>query len=292
MIRSCQNRVALLSLWAAVAVAGIATFNPSHARAQGVLVVGADLGANPYIINNPDGTISGFNVDLVTEVAKRMGRPGVQIIGAPFASIFAGLEAKKYEFIAAPVTLTQQRSEAMLFVEGYIATDYQFLTMKDGLKIDQLDALRGKSVAVNNGSAQEQYLESIREKYGFTISKYGSNADSFQAVLSGRNDAAISGDGNVMYAAAQNPRLAASYRVVTQNVFSWGFRKDDEANRTKVERTLECMKLDGTVSKIFQKWFGVPPAPGSPSMTVFAGIGQPGFANFISDFAPPTCGRP
>jgi hypothetical protein len=27
-------------------------------------------------------------------------------------------------------------------------------------------------------------------------------------------------------------------------------------------------------------------------MTVFAGIGQPGFANFVADFAPPTCGKP
>jgi polar amino acid transport system substrate-binding protein len=79
-----------------------------------------------------------------------------------------------------------------------------------------------------------------------------------------------------MYAAAQNPQFEASYRVPTGNVFSWAFRKDDEETRTKVERIIECMKLDGTVSEIYQKWFGNPPAPGSPSMTVNAGIGQLG----------------
>jgi polar amino acid transport system substrate-binding protein len=276
----------------AIAVAACAAhFAPEASLAAEVLIVGADAGANPYVIANPDGTITGFNVDLATEVAKRLGRPAIKIIDQQFSGIFAGLEAKKYEFIVAPVTLTQQRSEAMLFIEGFVATDFQFLTRKDGQKINSLEDLRGKSVAVNNGSAQEQYLESNREKYGFTINKYGKNADAFQAVLSGRDHAAISGDGNVMYAAAQNPQFVASMRVPTGNVFSWAFRKDDNATRVKVERIMECMKLDGTVAKTFTKWFGTAPDPASPSTTVYAGIGQPGKAGFVADYAVPDCGK-
>jgi ABC-type amino acid transport substrate-binding protein len=89
-------------------------FAPEASLAAEVLIAGADAGANPYVIANPDGTITGFNVDLATEVAKRLGRPGIKIIDQQFSGIFAGLEAKKYEFIIAPVTLTQQHSEAML----------------------------------------------------------------------------------------------------------------------------------------------------------------------------------
>ncbi|MDB5562820.1 MAG: polar amino acid transporter [Hyphomicrobiales bacterium] len=284
-----NRRIACLSSFAAAfAILGLVGGMVTASLAD-ELVVGADYGSNPYIIASPDGTVTGFNADLATEVAKRMGKSGVKIVDQQFAGIFAGLEAHKYEFIIAPVTLTQERSEAMLFIEGFVATDLQFLTRK-GKAIDGLEALSGKSIAVNNGSAQEQYLESIRAKYGFTINKYGKNADAFQAVLSGRDDAAISGDGNVMYAAAQNPQLEASYRVSTGNVFSWAFRKDDEATRTKVERIMECMKLDGTVSKVYAKWFGAPPAANSPSMTVSAGIGQPGRANFVADYKAPNCG--
>ena len=285
--RAARNTLKLVSAWFA---AGLVALFASQVHGQDTLIVGADVGANPYIIGNPDGTITGLNVDLVEEAAKRLGRSGVKVIDQQFSGIFAGLEAKKYEFIAAPVTLTQQRSEAMLFIEGFIATDLQFLTRKGGLELDTLEALSGKSVAVNNGSAQEQYLESIRDQYGFTISKYGKNADAFQAVLSGRDDAAISGDGNVMYAAAQNSQLVAAYRVKTGNVFSWAFRKDDEATRTRVERIMECMKLDGTVARVFAKWFGQPPDPGSPSMTVHAGIGQPGRGGFVAEFGNPDCG--
>ena len=154
-LRSCASMILV-----PIAALGLQLVVPSTGWTQQQLVVGADFGANPYIIASPDGTVSGFNVDLVTEVAKRMGRPGVKFVDQQFSGIFAGLDAKKYEFIAAAVTLTQQRSEAMLFIEGFVATDFQFLTRKNGPKIDSLDALKGKSIAVNNGSAQEQYLES------------------------------------------------------------------------------------------------------------------------------------
>ena len=119
------RKLKLVSAWFA---AGLVALFGSQVRGQDTLIVGADVGANPYIIGNPDGTITGLNVDLVEEAAKRLGRAGVKVIDQQFSGIFAGLEAKKYEFIAAPVTLTQQRSEAMLFIEGFIATDLQFLT--------------------------------------------------------------------------------------------------------------------------------------------------------------------
>ncbi len=284
-----QRRLLTHAIAAVAAAASIAALVGTPASAQDTnLVVGLDFTSNPYIIAAPDGTATGFNVDLVTEVARRMGRPGVELIDQQFAGIFAGLEAGKYEFIAAPVTLTQERAEAMLFIEGFVATNLQFLT-RSGEGFDSLEALRGQSVAVNNGSAQEQYLESIREEYGFTVSKYGKNADAFQAVMSGRDFAAISGDGNVLYAAAQNSQLEASYLVDTGNVFSWAFRKDDEASRTRVERIIECMKLEGVVGEIYAKWFGAPPADNSPSMTVHAGVGQPGKANFLAAYDAPAC---
>ena len=54
-------------------------------------------------------------------------------------------------------------------------------------------------------------------------------------------------------------------------------RRVDPATAAKVEAAIECMKLDGTLTKLSQKWFGVTPAPGSAAVTVHAGYGEPGF---------------
>ena len=51
------------------------------------------------------------------------------------------------------------------------------------------------------------------------------------------------------------------------------FRKSDVEYRNRVEETLECMKLDGTLAAIHEKWLGAPPEPGSAAATVFEGYG-------------------
>jgi polar amino acid transport system substrate-binding protein len=259
-------------------------------RAQtGPLVVGLDAGTNPFVIVNPDGSLTGFNIDLVTEVAKRLGRPGVQVVDQQFSGIFAGLEGKRYEFIAAPVTLTKERSSRMLFVQGYLDTNYQFLIRQDGADIATLDDLKGKTIAVNNGSAYDTWLTQNADKYGFKIERYGKTGDAYQAVLARRAEVAMSDDGNARYAAAKNRQLKPSYLIKTGAVFSWAFRKDDDATRRRVEQTLKCMKLDGTIARIFKTWFGEDPDPSSASVTVRAGYGQPGMDDFEAVYEAPKC---
>ena len=277
-----------LALMSAGVIAVGISARPAAAQG-GPLVVGVDVGANPYVIANPDGSVTGFNIDLVTEVAKRMGRPGIRHVDQQFAGIFAGLEAKRYEFIAAPVTMTQERSTRMLFLEGFLDTNYQFLAPRDAPEIKSLDDLKGKTIAVNNGSAYDTWLTQNEGKYGFKIERYGKNADAFQAVLARRADLAMSGDGNVRYAAAQNNQLKASYIIRTGAVFSWAFRRDDAETRRAVERIVECLKLDGTAAAIYKKWFGEDPEPGSATVTVYAGTGHPGMDGYEAVYQPPKC---
>ena len=43
-----------------------------------------------------------------------------------------------------------------------------------------------------------------------------------------------------------------------------------------VEEAIECMKLDGTIAALHEKWFGLKPEPGSAAVTVYPGYGVPG----------------
>jgi len=262
----------------------------SKAQAQASQsVVGVDAGANPYVIANSDGTLTGYNVDLVTIVAQKMGRSGVRFVDTPFAGIFAGLEARRYEFIAAPVTMTLERSQRMLFTEAILDSAFQFLTRRDGPNVTTPEDLRGKTVAVNNGSAYDTWLTQNEARYGFKIERYARNADAFQAVLARRAEAAMSGDGNVRYAAAQNRQFRASLVIETGAVFSWAFRRDDQDLRRQVEQIVECLKRDGTTAQIFRKWFGEDPAPTNAAVLVHPGLGQPGMDGHMPDVPAGTC---
>ena len=66
-------------------------------------------------------------------------------------------------------------------------------------------------------------------------------------------------------------------------------RNDNVALRNQLENALECMKLDGTMAKLSQKWFGVTPRPGQTIVTPVKGYGVPGFAGYVDDDHKPSC---
>ena len=106
-----------------------------------------EVGFAPFVMHKPDGTVEGFSIDLSTELAKRLGRPAFKFVEVPWANIFAGLYAKRYEYIAAPTTITQKRAEEMLFSEPYLDVGLGFITRKDR-RITSLDDMKGKKIGV------------------------------------------------------------------------------------------------------------------------------------------------
>jgi len=122
----------------------------------------------PHAMRKLDGTIEGFNVDMAMEIGKRLKRP-VNIEGTQFSGLIPGLNAKKYDWIAAPTTVTPQRAEQMLFTEGYLDTDFQFLVKKSDAEINSLDDLKGKTISVNKGSAYETWAKENMGKAGRTV---------------------------------------------------------------------------------------------------------------------------
>jgi polar amino acid transport system substrate-binding protein len=246
----------------------------------GPLLVAADVGFAPHAMARPDGSAEGFNVDLAAEIAIRLGRPGYEIVDQEFSGVFAGLSAGRFEFIIAPTTMTLERSREVLFVEGYLDTDYTFVLNRDAPDIASLDDIRGQAIAVNNGSAYDVWATNNADEYDLDVQRYGKNADAVQAVLTGRAAFNLAGGTVARWVALQNPRLKAGYTISTGSKFSAGFRHEDVAYRNQVEDALECMKVDGTMARLHEKWFGEPPIEGSAALTVTPGYGEPGMEGY------------
>jgi len=234
------------------------------------------------------GGTQGFNVDLGEELGKRLKRK-IDVEATEFSGLVPGLNSGKYDFLLAPVTVTPERAKALLFSEGYTATDYTFLGRKGTPELTSLDALKGKIVAVNKGSNYEGWARDNAEKYGFKFDVYGTNADAIQAVLSSRADYNLAGSTVVGWAAKQNPALQAGYTVKTGLVWAIPFRLNDKAGRDLVDDALKCMKLDGTLARLATKWYGYTPAEGSVERTVSPGRGVPGTDNYDPTPVTPKC---
>ncbi|QPC43589.1 transporter substrate-binding domain-containing protein [Kaustia mangrovi] len=275
---------------ALAALIGVAIIAVHPASAQeGPLKTGLDGTFAPHAMPTLGGGVEGFNVDLANEIARRLGRE-IEITATQFSGLLPGLQAGTYDFIVAPTTVTAERAKNLLFVEGYLNTDFQFVVKADAADIDALEDFEGKTIAVNKGSAYDRWARDLAGEVGWTVESYGTNTDAVQAVLAGRADAAVAGNTVMAWAAKKNPQVKLSFLHSTGRVFSMPFRKDDEEMRNKVEEVVECMKLDGTLSEMSEKWFGVTPAGDSAARTVFFGYGVPGVEGYDPTPHVPDCG--
>jgi polar amino acid transport system substrate-binding protein len=247
------------------------------AWAQKPLVVGVDGTFAPHAMPKLGGGVEGFNVDLINEAGRRMGRK-VEIFSAEFSGLIPAMQSGKLDFVGAPTTVTPERAKQLLFAEGYLNTFYQFVVPATKPDIKSLDDLKGKTVASNKGSAYDKWLQDNSGKLGLKAESYGTNADAMQAVMSGRADAGLTGNTVAAYAVLRSNKQLKLVPLKVDQGLVWGaaFRKDDVALRNAFEDALECMKMDGTVAKLAEKWFGSKEAGGPAAVTVYPGYGVPG----------------
>lgn len=225
--------------------------------------------------NLQGGGVQGFNVDLATELAKRLNRP-LDLTATQFSTIIPSLNAGTIDFIAAPVTVTRERAENLLFIEGYLDTDFRLVTQRGAPDITDLASLRDRVVSVNRGSAYESWAREMEPRVGWKVESFGTQTDAVQAVITGRAYANITAETVAAFAVRSAPQLKLNYLHRTGLVWSAAVRKDNTALRDQLENALECMKRDGTLARIFEKWFGIPPRADSAAAIVFPGTGVPG----------------
>ena len=258
------------------------------AHAQESYTVALDGTFAPHAMPTMDGGIEGFNVDLANAIGERLGVE-MDIVATQFSGILPGLQAGTYDFVVAPTTITEERAANYLFSEGYLNTDFQFLVRPDHEKVTDLSQFEGETIAVNKGSVYDSWTRDLAEEIGWTVESYGTATDAVQAVVSGRADATVAGNTVMQWAATQNPNVVPSYLHSTGLVWGMPFRQGDEELRATVERVIECMKTDGTMAEMHEKWFGTAPAEGSAAVTPRPGYGEPGFEGYVEDDHTPGC---
>ena len=254
---------------------------PVAARAEDApLRTAVDGTFAPFAFPRLSGGIQGFSVDLFTEAARRMHRT-ITIDSASYSGLIPALDAGRYDFIAAPTTVTKERAKHLLFADGYIWTEFQFAIKRGSPPITSLEDLRGKAITVNKGSAYDAWAGQNAAKYGFTSQAYDNNTDAIQAVLGGRAYANLAGNAVLKYAATKLPQLVPDFAIAdTRAQWAAPFRKDEAALRNQVQDAVSCMKQDGTLAKLSEKWFGAVPAADDLERVIDPGYGVPGMPGY------------
>lgn len=254
------------------------------------LIAGVDGTFAPHAMPKLGGGVEGFNIDLINAIGQKMGRK-IEIFAGQFSGLIPAMNAGQISFVGAPTTVTPERAQNLLFTEGYLNTYYAFVVPAGAADLKALDELKGKTISLNRGSAYDKWAQENASKYGFKVESFGTNADAVQALISRRADVHMSGNTVAAYSVLRAKEQIKLATLTVDEGLVWGaaFRKDDVALRNAVEEALECLKLDGTVARLHEKWFGIKPAPGSAALTVYPGFGVPGMPGHDPQAHTPRC---
>jgi len=242
------------------------------------LRAGVVADAKPFVVQQ-GGQLTGFTVELFRAIAARMQRPIVFEI-SPSPSLFKRLEQGTYDLLPGPINATPDRAAGMLLTEGYVWSEFQFGS-RAGEMVRGFGDLKGRRLAVREGSAYADWALRNAQRYGFRVTSTPSALAATQAVMRHEADVSLSGSPIQLYAAAHDPGYVAGLSLPeTRTHESAAVRKADVELRDEVEDALRCLKQNGTVARLSKAWFGREPGAEDLENLLVPGYGVPGLSGY------------
>ncbi|WP_460106444.1 glutamate ABC transporter substrate-binding protein [Streptomyces sp. YKOK-J1] len=210
-------------------------------------------------LKEPNGSFSGFDVDVATYVAKELGyKPNeIQWVETKSADRENALARGDVKFIAATYSITDERKQKVDFAGPYLLAHQDLLLKKDS-KISKGTDLNGKNLCSVTGSTSAQNVQkTIAPKAN--LKENSTYSECIASLQSGAVDAVTTDDSILAGFAAQDKYKGqfklAGLKLSNEN-YGVGVKKGDATTLDKINKALEKMVSDGSWQKAVDKNFG------------------------------------
>jgi len=217
------------------------------------LIVGTSADFPPFAFRGPQDEITGFDIDIVKEVAQRLSFK-LDIQDKPFGTLIPQVELGQIHVIAAGMTPTPERAKRINFTKPYLSGNPLIVVTKSSKPaITSLADLKGKQVIVNTGYTADTYMSSLPD---VTLLRLPRVADAVTALDYEKADAFVTADLTLQPYLTEHDTRFNFFRI----------QETDEANALalskhlpeeftqKIQTVLDDMEVDGTLSAIKKKW--------------------------------------
>jgi cystine transport system substrate-binding protein len=224
----------------------------STIKSAGKIRIGTEGTYAPYTFHDKSGKLTGFDVEIAEEVAKRLGVKA-EFIETKWDGMFAGLDAKRFDMIANQVGIKPDRLEKYDFSDPYIVSKAVLIVNSDDNTITKFEDLKGKKSAQSLTSN----LAKIAETNGAVLQQVDGFNQAIDLLTSKRVDATINDSLSYLDLKKQKPDLAIKVVDEEENAQPSAvmFNKGNKELVDAVNKSLTDMKADGTYAKISDKWF-------------------------------------
>jgi glutamate/aspartate transport system substrate-binding protein len=240
-------------------------------RSSGAVTMGVreSSGALSYTLG--DGKYAGFHVEIcntvLRDIQKQLNMKTLDIKYSPVTSQnrIPLLQNGTVDIECGSTTNNATRQKDVAFAVTTYVEEIR-IAVKANSGITSLNQLNGKKVATTTGTTSVQLLRKHERATGVNFEEiFGKDhADSFLLLESGRADAFVM-DGSILAGNIANAKNPGDYRIVGEVIavepIAIMMRKDDPSFKKAVDESIIKMMKDGTLTKLWDKWFMQPIPP-------------------------------
>lgn len=229
----------------------------SYVQDKGTLVLGLDDSFPPMGYRDENNDIVGYDIDLATEVCKRLGVE-LKLQPIDWTAKENELNTKKIDCIWNGMSIDDERKQNMTLSIPYLDNSMAFVVKNDS-GIKTLADMAGKKLALQSGSTAATALDEAAD-FKATLGEVVGLKDNMTALMDlemGGVDVVLMDDVVAnYYIATNNKPFELLEETLSTEEYAVGFRKGDEALANAVNEALQEMAKDGKLNEITQKWFG------------------------------------
>ncbi|PAT39009.1 amino acid ABC transporter substrate-binding protein [Vandammella animalimorsus] len=265
-----KKQVFALALLAAAATATVAQADTlEKIKNSGEVTLGVrESSGLGYTLGN--GVYVGFHTEMaeniIKDLEKDLGKP-LKIKYQPITSQnrIPLMTNGTIDFECGSTTNNRARQKEVDFAHTTYVEEVRMATKKDS-GIQSVADLNNKTIAVTTGTTSVQTLRKHRRAEGVSFKEVmgKDHADSFLLLETGRADVFVM-DGSILAANISKSRTPDNYRIVGEVLsvepIACMLRKDDAAFKAAINKSIERQMKDGTLEKLWDKWFLQPTPP-------------------------------
>ncbi|ENO9060068.1 basic amino acid ABC transporter substrate-binding protein [Campylobacter coli] len=199
-----------------------------------------------------DSKLTGFDTDLVEEIAQKNG---IEIVWVEtnFDGLIPALKAGKIDMIASAMSATDERRQSVDFTKPYYMSKNLYIKLKNNEALQTKTDLEGKKIGVQLGTLQENTAKAIKDV------QVQSNKDLNIAVLALKNnkiDAIVADEDTAKGFLAENPDLVSFYQETDGGEgFSFAFDKDKQKEVIEIfNKGIDEAKTSGFYDNLIKKY--------------------------------------
>ena len=260
---------------------------PAMAKDWTSVVIGTEGAYAPWNLTNADGTLGGFEIDLLNDVCKRAALT-CTFLTHDWDTMIESLNSNKFDVILDALSITPDRAKVIGFTIPYAATPAGFATLKDSplaklpgtgdpiklsgdtaadkAAVDKFrDAFKGKTIGIQAATVYAKFVyDNFKDS---TVREYKTVDERDSDLKAGRIDASFDDETalGAMMATAGNEDVVLTGPAIGGPVWGagegLGLRQADADLKAKFDTAIKAAIADGTVKTLSLKWFKLDVTP-------------------------------